>query len=89
PEMYWDADLEYVPVMELGKTKEESFTKYAEAEEILEKLPMLDCGSCGAPTCATFAEDVVRDEATLNDCVVLMRRSMEAVLEAIHLNEDK
>ena len=28
--------------------------------KILEKLPKLDCGNCGAPTCRAFAEDFVR-----------------------------
>lgn len=81
--MRWNASLEYLPAMELGKTKAESFTMYAEAAGILQKLPLLDCGSCGAPTCAAFAEDVVRGAASMNDCVVLMRRRMEAVLAAV------
>lgn len=88
PIMLWDADLEYNPVLKLGNTMQESFEKYEEREEILEKLPGLDCGSCGAPTCQTFAEDVVRGRATINDCTVLMRRRMEAVLQAIGIGED-
>ena len=38
-------------------------------EDIFESLPKIDCGICGAPTCLTFAEDVVREEAELTDCV--------------------
>ncbi len=86
PQMLWDADLVYQPVMELGKTQQESFDLYARVEENMEKLPMLDCGSCGAPTCQAFAEDVVRGYSRLDDCVVLMRRRMEAVLKAIDLD---
>lgn len=86
--MLWENSLEYAPVMELGKTLQESFQKYEEVEHIMGKLPALDCGSCGAPTCAAFAEDVVRGEAKLNDCTVLMREQMEAVLKAIG-REDK
>lgn len=88
PNMLWDADLEYAPVMELGSTRQESFERYGELSGILEQLPGLDCGSCGAPTCETFAEDVVRGKATLNDCTVLMRKRMEAVLKAIGLDEN-
>lgn len=84
-QMLWDSDLEYAPVLELGKTKQESFEKYAEVEEILLQLPDLDCGSCGAPTCQTFAEDVVRGIAGVDDCVVVMRRKMEAILQAAGL----
>ena len=85
PAMMWDTGLEYAPVMELGRTRQESFAKYEQLEEIMEQLPGLDCGSCGAPTCATFAEDIVRGNSTVNDCTVLMRRRMEAVLKAIGL----
>jgi Na+-translocating ferredoxin:NAD+ oxidoreductase RNF subunit RnfB len=52
-------------------------------EEILAGLPGLDCGSCGAPTCAALAEDVVRGEASTDQCSVLLRRRMEAVLKAL------
>ena len=44
-----------------------SFTQYAA------KLPGLDCGTCGAPTCRALAEDIVRGSATLHDCVFAMR----------------
>lgn len=84
--MMWENDLEYAPVMELGKTRQESFRKYEEVERILGELPALDCGSCGAPTCAAFAEDVVRGNSDINDCTVLMRYRMEAVLRAVGNN---
>lgn len=86
--MVWDTDLEFSPVMQLGSTPQESFKMYAQIEEIMQKLPDLDCGSCGAPTCLTFAEDVARGRATVSDCVVLMRQRMEAVLSAIGLDSD-
>ncbi len=38
-------------------------------EEILSRLPHKDCAACGAPDCATLAEDVVRNEAKTEDCV--------------------
>ncbi|MFV0352196.1 MAG: [Fe-Fe] hydrogenase large subunit C-terminal domain-containing protein [Oscillospiraceae bacterium] len=88
-EMRWDTSLEYAPVMELGATRQESFVLYEEAADILQKLPGLDCGSCGAPTCASFAEDVVRRFSQISDCTVLMRRRMEAVLKAVGLEDEK
>jgi iron only hydrogenase large subunit-like protein len=36
---------------------------------IYEKLPKIDCGSCGAPSCYAFAEDVAKGEANLNNCI--------------------
>jgi iron only hydrogenase large subunit-like protein len=35
---------------------------------IYKKLPLKDCGACGAPDCRSLADDVVRDQATLADC---------------------
>jgi iron only hydrogenase large subunit-like protein len=35
---------------------------------VYEILPKLDCGSCGAPSCKAFAEDVVLNRANIKDC---------------------
>lgn len=86
--MHWDVGVEYSPVLELGKNQQESFARYEKYEDILAKLPGLDCGSCGAPTCETFAEDIVRGDAGFNDCVVLMRQRMEAVIRAVGLRDE-
>ena len=93
-EMLWDKDLVYAPVLELGETRAESFARYSQLQQILEQLPGLDCGSCGAPTCQALAEDVVRGAAEVEDCVVLLRRRMEALLrdtlgEKVPQPEDK
>ena len=79
----WDDELNYNPVLELGGTRAERFERYAKMEQITAMLPGLDCGSCGAPTCEALAEDIVRGTARLDDCTVLMRRRMEAVLRAL------
>ncbi len=82
-ELLWDCDLTYSPVLELGNTKQERFERYAKMEEIVATLPGLDCGSCGAPTCVALAEDIVKGTAHPDDCTVLMRQKMEAVLKAL------
>lgn len=82
-ELVWENELHYMPVMELGGNRDESRTRYVELQEILETLPGLDCGSCGAPTCETFAEDVVRGNARREDCVVIMRQRMDKILEEL------
>jgi iron only hydrogenase large subunit-like protein len=38
---------------------------------VLEQLPRKDCAACGAPDCATHAEDVVDGLARLEDCLFL------------------
>ncbi len=35
---------------------------------VYEILPKLDCGSCGAPSCKAFAEDVVLNRTNITDC---------------------
>ncbi|MEG0769179.1 MAG: [Fe-Fe] hydrogenase large subunit C-terminal domain-containing protein [Ruthenibacterium sp.] len=81
--MLWDTDLTYNPILELGETQRERFERYGQMERILADLPGLDCGSCGAPTCAALAEDIVRGAACADDCTVRMRQRMEAVLKAL------
>ncbi len=75
-EMLWDTELEYIPVFELEGSRMERFKKVSEMEKLVESLPGLDCGSCGAPTCRAFADDVIRGKAHVNDCVIIMRKKM-------------
>lgn len=58
----------------------EAIRKREIIKEICDKLPGLDCGSCGAPTCYALAEDVYNNEAILYDCVVLRAKKAEEVL---------
>ena len=64
---------EYSSAEILGADRMQSFRMMAEIERIYKQLPGMDCGSCGAPTCRAHAEDVVRGESKLDDCVIRMR----------------
>jgi Na+-translocating ferredoxin:NAD+ oxidoreductase RNF subunit RnfB len=46
-----------------------SIDKIQEIERILQLIKGTDCAACGAPDCRTFAEDVIRGEAALKDCL--------------------
>ena len=35
-------------------------------------MPKIDCGACGSPSCSAFAEDVVKGEVSLYDCVFML-----------------
>lgn len=59
PTKYFDTDLET------------SIKRMKERERIYQKLRQSDCGCCGSPTCLTFAEDLVRGEVKLTDCIFL------------------
>ncbi len=73
PDNYWTDDVKYEPVFKLGKDMNESIANMARVEELCEKFPKLDCGSCGAPTCKALAEDIVRGVANEQDCIHILR----------------
>lgn len=70
-------DFEYTSVSSFGKNREESMRMMSEMEAICAKLPGIDCGSCGAPTCRAFAADIVRGSAELDECPVIWRKAQE------------
>ena len=67
----------------IGKDRADALRIMRESEELKKQLPGIDCGSCGAPTCAAFARDVVSGNAKLSECIVFMREE----LEKLHGNE--
>lgn len=68
--------LEYLPAFLLDEDRSMAFEKMAKIHEIRQKLPGMDCGSCGAPSCNAFAEDIVQNKAELSGCV-FHRRNKE------------
>ena len=62
----------YKPISRLSDSISESMRMMGEIQKLREQLPCIDCGSCGAPNCRAFAEDVVKKEATLDDCLIRM-----------------
>ncbi len=48
--------------------------RQSRVEKILRLLPKKECGTCGAPDCRTFAEDVVDGDTTLESCVFLKKK---------------
>ena len=75
----WTQPLEFAPVMKLAENVEDAMRLMAEIDAISERLPQLDCGSCGAPTCRALAEDIVRGLARENDCIFRMRRQIQDI----------
>jgi iron only hydrogenase large subunit-like protein len=65
PTSYFDTDLET------------SIKRIKERDRVYQKLRQTDCGCCGAPTCMAFAEDFVRGEAQLTDCIFLAQKREE------------
>lgn len=79
----WTREVQYEPVFNLGETMMESFSRLNQAERLCKKLPGLDCGSCGAPTCKALAEDIVRGEAVESDCVYFLRDNVHKLTEEV------
>jgi iron only hydrogenase large subunit-like protein len=78
--MFDDKPLEASPVNVLDDDIEVAMQKYAQIEKLVETLPGLDCGSCGAPTCKTLAEDIVQGLASEDDCIFRMRERMQYLM---------
>lgn len=60
-------------VMKLDNNMFEAMKKMRRIEEIKELLPQVDCGICGAPTCGTFAEDIVQGESNIKQCIFIQK----------------
>jgi len=75
--------LTYRPVGKLDEDFGQALQKMQAIEQLFESLPLTDCGSCGAPTCRAFAEDVIRGDRTLDECIVRMRERMNKILKAL------
>lgn len=79
-EMKWTVPLEYVPVMKLDEDMAGAMRKMRQIDRLLAELPGLDCGSCGAPTCRAFCEDVARGTADPGDCIFRMRERVRRLI---------
>ncbi len=64
------------PVSQFSSDRKTAMRLMAEVARVFESLPEIDCGYCGAPTCRAFAEDVVKGQASCDECVVRMREKM-------------
>ena len=60
----------YQPLNRLSDSIGESMRLMSKIQALRKELPGIDCGSCGAPTCRAFAEDIVMGIADRNDCII-------------------
>lgn len=61
------------PILRLDEDIFKAIYKVEAMEKTLEKLPGLDCGSCGSPNCKALAEDITQGKASETDCVFKLR----------------
>jgi len=68
-------------VMRLDDDIVEAMRKMEQMEEIVRSLPGYDCGSCGSPTCRTFAEDIVRGFCNKMDCIHILKEQLKVMAQ--------
>lgn len=64
-------------MMKLDDNIHEAFKKMQEVNDILDKLPNVDCTMCGAPTCKSLAKDIVQGRATIEHCIFIQKQLEE------------
>ncbi|MCI1965386.1 MAG: 4Fe-4S binding protein [Oscillospiraceae bacterium] len=79
----WTVPLEYVPVMKLHDDVATAMKMMKQIEDLVQEMPGLDCGSCGAPACRAFSEDVVRGLASRGDCIFKRREQVQRLVEEL------
>lgn len=78
---FFDKLPEYAPITRLSKNMAESMRMMADIQKFRKELPGIDCGSCGAPTCRAFAEDVIKGQAKPSDCILMFRDKIKEYFE--------
>ncbi|MGB9886515.1 MAG: [Fe-Fe] hydrogenase large subunit C-terminal domain-containing protein [Moorellales bacterium] len=71
------------PVLRLDEDVTRAIRKMDQLEKTLARLPGLDCGACGSPTCRALAEDIVRERAFETDCIFQLREHLEELAERL------
>ena len=69
------------PALKLDDDIVVAMQKIEQIDETLKRLPGLDCGSCGSPTCRALAEDIVQGTASETDCVFRLREMVRGLAE--------
>jgi hypothetical protein len=75
--MVFDEKIEPLESLRIDTDFRQALAKMDKIEEIRKRLPGLDCGSCGSPTCQALAEDIVAGEAREMDCLFLLKERVK------------
>lgn len=59
---------------------QQAIRRRIEKQRLVAELPRKDCAACGAPDCATLAEDIIDGQARLTSCVFLRLKELESAV---------
>ena len=79
----WERGTENNPALRLNDDRTQAIEMSRRIKELTATLPGLDCGSCGAPSCAALAEDIVRGTAYESDCIFRMREEIQDIFSRL------
>ena len=84
----WTKELPSCNFMKLDDNYEKAILMLQRLELIEKNLPGIDCGSCGAPSCHAFAEDIVRGRAEITSCIFVLRKKIRQLTDEMIKLED-
>ncbi len=88
-QIHFDREIQPVKVLQLDDNLQVALEKMERIETIRQRLPGLDCGSCGSPSCQALAEDIVIGYATEMDCLFLLKEKVrEMAKQMVELSEN-
>lgn len=82
--LFYDKPILARPVFSLNENRSTALEMMERIEKLYETLPQIDCGSCGAPTCRCFAEDVICQEVSVEACIFMLRRKIKELSDEMH-----
>ncbi|NLO13763.1 MAG: 4Fe-4S dicluster domain-containing protein [Clostridiales bacterium] len=79
--LYFDQEIPPNDSMKLHESIAGAIERMEEMNRIIEELPGYDCGSCGSPTCRSFAEDIVRGNSSEHDCIYILKDTLKVMAQ--------
>lgn len=60
-------------ILKLDENMAEAMKKMEKVNRIMQLLPMVDCGICGAPSCQALAQDIAQGNAQIQHCIFIQK----------------
>ena len=61
----------------------EAMSRLKQMKAIFAEMPHIDCGACGRPSCKAMAEDIVREQGEITDCIFKLREGISSLASQI------